>query len=83
MCGKTGTVQNPGGKDHAFFVGYAPRENPVIAMAIVVENAGFGSTYAAPIFSLLAEQYITGKINRTQVLERVESTVTNKNVKER
>lgn len=83
MCGKTGTVQNPGGKDHAFFVGYAPRENPVIAMAIVVENAGFGSTYAAPIFSLLAEQYITGKITRTQVLERVESTVTNKNVKER
>ncbi len=83
MCGKTGTVQNPGGKDHAFFVGFAPRENPKIAIAVVVENAGFGSTYAAPIFSLLAEQYITGKIERTQVLEKTESTVTNKNVKER
>jgi penicillin-binding protein 2 len=82
MCGKTGTVQNRG-KDHAFFVGFAPRNNPKIAIAVVVENAGFGSTYAAPIFSLLVEQYLKGKINRTELLDRVSTTITNKNVKER
>ena len=83
MCGKTGTVQNSRGKDHSIFVGFAPRENPKIAMAIVVENAGFGSTYAAPIFSLLVEQYLRGKIERIELQERVTNTVTNTNVKER
>lgn len=82
MCGKTGTVQNRG-KDHAFFVGFAPRKNPKIAIAVVVENAGFGSTYAAPIFSLLVEQYLYGKINRTELFDRVSATITNRNVKER
>ncbi len=83
MCVKTGTVQNSHGKDHAFFVGFAPRENPQIAIAVVVENAGFGSTYAAPIFSLMVEQYLKGKIERTELMDRVTNTVTNKNVKER
>jgi penicillin-binding protein 2 len=83
MCGKTGTVQNPHGKDHSLFVGFAPRENPKIAVAIVVENAGFGSTYAAPIFSLMAELYLKGKITRTELEERVTKIVTNANVKER
>lgn len=83
MCGKTGTVQNNHGKDHAFFVGFAPRENPKIAIAIVVENAGFGSTYAAPIFSLLVEQYLKGKIERVELLDRITNTVTNINVQER
>lgn len=82
MCGKTGTVQNRG-KDHAFFVGFAPRENPKIAIAVVVENAGFGSVYAAPIFSLLVEQYLKGKIERIELEERITNTVTNSNVKER
>jgi penicillin-binding protein 2 len=82
MCGKTGTVQNRG-KDHAFFVGFAPRENPKIAIAVVVENAGFGSVYAAPIFSLLVEQYLKGKISRVELEERITNTVTNTNVKER
>jgi len=82
MCGKTGTVQNRG-KDHAFFVGFAPRNNPKIAIAVVVENAGFGATYAAPIFSLMVEQYLKGKISRTDMENRVTNTVTNKNVKER
>lgn len=83
MCGKTGTVQNSRGKDHAFFVGFAPRENPKIAIAIVVENAGFGSTYAAPLFSLIVEQYLKGKIERIELLDKTTSTVTNANVQER
>jgi penicillin-binding protein 2 len=83
MCGKTGTVQNNHGKDHAFFVGFAPRENPKIAICVVVENAGFGSTYAAPIFSLLVEKYLKGKIERAELEERITNTVTNTHVKER
>lgn len=83
MCGKTGTVENSRGKDHSIFVGFAPRDNPKIAIAVVVENAGFGSIYAAPIFSLLVEQYIKGKIERIELQERITNIVTNKNVKER
>ena len=64
MCGKTGTVQNPHGKDHSVFVAFAPRENPKIAIAVVVENAGFGATWSAPIASLMVEKYINKKINR-------------------
>jgi penicillin-binding protein 2 len=62
MCGKTGTAQNPHGKDHSMFVAFAPRINPKIAIAVVVENAGFGSTYAAPIASLMIEKYINDTI---------------------
>ncbi len=83
MCGKTGTVQNPHGKDHSLFVGFAPRENPKIAVAIVVENAGFGSIYAAPIFSLMAELYLQGEVKRLELEERITNIVTNANVKER
>ncbi|HQS07013.1 MAG TPA: penicillin-binding transpeptidase domain-containing protein, partial [Daejeonella sp.] len=64
MCGKTGTVQNPHGKDHSVFVAFAPRENPKIAIAVVVENAGFGATWSAPIASLMVEKYINKKISR-------------------
>jgi len=64
MCGKTGTVQNPHGKDHSVFVAFAPRENPKIAIAVVVENAGFGATWSAPIASLMVEKYVNKKINR-------------------
>src|SRR5690606_20937055 len=56
MCGKTGTVQNPHGEDHSVFIAFAPRENPKIAIAVVVENAGYGSTWSAPIASLMVEQ---------------------------
>jgi penicillin-binding protein 2 len=83
MCGKTGTVQNNHGKDHSLFVGFAPREKPKIAIAVVVENAGFGATWAAPISSLMMEQYLYGKIERTDLLERMTTSVTNANVKER
>jgi penicillin-binding protein 2 len=63
MCGKTGTAQNPHGKDHSVFVCFAPRENPKIAIAILVENAGWGAQWAAPIASLMVEKYLTGKIS--------------------
>ena len=83
MCGKTGTVQNNHGKDHSLFVGFAPRENPVIAIAVVVENAGFGATWAAPIASLMMEQYIYGKIERKELFDRISTSVINPNVKKR
>lgn len=63
MCGKTGTVQNPHGKNHSVFVGFAPRDNPKIAIAVIVENAGYGSAYAAPIASYITEKYLTGKLS--------------------
>jgi penicillin-binding protein 2 len=83
MCGKTGTADNSHGKPHSVFVGFAPRVNPKIAIAVVVENAGFGSEFAAPIFSLMVEQYLKGKITRTELQERVTKIVTNYHVQER
>lgn len=67
MCGKTGTVQNPHGKNHSVFIGFAPRDNPKIAIAVIVENAGFGSSYAAPIASYLTEKYLTGSVSAKRV----------------
>ncbi len=64
ICGKTGTAQNPHGKDHSIFVAFAPKDNPKIAIAVFVENAGFGSTFAAPIASLMIERYLNGDIKR-------------------
>jgi penicillin-binding protein 2 len=71
MCGKTGTAQNPHGKDHAVFVAFAPRDNPKIAIACIVENAGFGGEWAAPIASLMVEKYIKGKITRPDMEKRM------------
>ena len=62
VCGKTGTVQNPHGADHSAFVGFAPKDNPKIAIVVFVENAGFGATYAAPIAGLLMEKYMNDSI---------------------
>jgi penicillin-binding protein 2 len=63
VCGKTGTAENPHGEDHSVFIAFAPKENPKIAIAVYVENAGFGATYAAPVASLMIEKYITGQIS--------------------
>ncbi len=63
VCGKTGTVQNPHGADHSAFVGFAPKDNPRIAIVVFVENAGFGATYAAPIGGLLMEKYLNDSIS--------------------
>lgn len=71
ICGKTGTAQNPHGKDHAVFICFAPMEDPRIAMAVYVENSGFGGTWAAPIASLLMEQYLTDTITRPDVEKRM------------
>lgn len=71
VCGKTGTSQNPHGKDHAVFIGFAPRENPRIAISIFLENSGFGGTWAAPTASLLIEKYLTGKVSRKWLEDQV------------
>ena len=73
MAGKTGTAENPHGDDHSLFVSFAPVENPKIAIAVIVENAGFGSTYAAPIAALMSEFYIQDSIagNRKYIEEKI------------
>jgi len=72
ICGKTGTAQNPHGEDHSIFIAFAPKENPKIAIAVYVENGGWGSTWAAPIASLMIEKYlkkiITNKAQETFIL---------------
>ena len=57
-CGKTGTVQNPHGQDHSVFIAFAPLNNPKIAIAVFIENAGFGGTWSAPTASLMIEKYL-------------------------
>ena len=72
ICGKTGTAQNPHGEDHSIFIAFAPKENPAIAIAVYVENGGWGSTWAAPIASLMIEKYLnretTNKAQETFIL---------------
>jgi penicillin-binding protein 2 len=71
VCGKTGTAQNPHGKDHSIFIAFAPKDNPKIAVAVYVENVGYGSTWAAPITSLVMEKYLTDTITRPRVEQRM------------
>lgn len=71
ICGKTGTAENPHGKDHSIFIAFAPKDNPKIAMAVYVENVGFGSTWAAPITSLMIEKYLTDTITRPHIEQRM------------
>jgi penicillin-binding protein 2 len=63
VCGKTGTAQNPHGKDNSVFICFAPKDDPKIAVAAYVENAGFGATWALPVASLMLEKYIKGEIS--------------------
>ena len=69
IAGKTGTAQNPHGKDHAWFIAFAPFDNPQIAVAVLVENAGFGSTYAAPIAKKIIETYLNGLKEKPKVID--------------
>ncbi|MEM8557467.1 MAG: penicillin-binding protein 2 [Bacteroidota bacterium] len=71
VAGKTGTAQNPRGDDHSVFIGYAPVDDPEIAVGILVENAGYGSTAAAPIASLMMEQYLKGRVDRIGLIQVV------------
>jgi penicillin-binding protein 2 len=71
LCGKTGTAQNPQGEDHSVFMAFAPKENPKIAIAVYVENAGWGGRAAASIASLLIEKYLTGEIKRQSLEDYV------------
>jgi len=66
VCGKTGTAENPHGEDHSIFIAFAPKKSPQIAIAVYVENGGWGSTWAAPIASLMIEKYLTGKVSNTK-----------------
>ncbi len=67
VCGKTGTSQNPHGKDHSVFFAFAPKRDPKIAIAVYIENGGWGATYAAPIAGLVMEKYLKGSIDKNKV----------------
>jgi len=69
MAGKTGTAQNPHGENHAVFFAFAPRVNPKIAIAVFVENAGYGGVWAAPIASMMVEQYLTDTITMPKYIQ--------------
>ena len=71
ICGKTGTAQNPHGKDHSTFLSFAPKDDPKIAISVYVENGGFGATIALPIASLLIEKYLTDTITRPHMIDQV------------
>ena len=63
VCGKTGTAENPHGEDHSIFIAFAPKKDPKIAIAVYIENGGFGSTWAAPTAKLMMEKYLNDSIS--------------------
>ena len=71
QCGKTGTAQNPHGNYHSNFIAFAPFDNPKIALAVIIENGGYGATWAAPIASLMIEKYIRGYTTREELEKRM------------
>ena len=71
VCGKTGTAQNKV-KDHSAFIGFAPMKSPKIALAVYVENGGFGATYAVPIGALMMEQYLKGELSEESEIKAKE-----------
>lgn len=79
VAGKTGTAQNPHGKDHSAFIGFAPYDDPQIAVAVYVENGGFGATYGVPIGSLVIEKYLTGEISPAR--KYIETNMLNANTR--
>ena len=81
--GKTGTAQNPHGDNHSIFIAFAPVEGPQIALSIIIENGGYGSTWAAPIASLMMEKYIRGYTERPNVEERMMKGVINYSIKKK
>jgi len=71
MCGKTGTAQNPDGRNNSLFIAFAPKDHPKIAISVVIERGGFGADWAAPIASLLIEKYLTDSIKRPDIEQRM------------
>ena len=71
MCGKTGTIQNPHGADHSAFIAFAPKENPKIAIAVYVENSGWGARAAASTASLIVEKYLNKEVKRKKLEDYV------------
>ncbi|MEK6616336.1 MAG: penicillin-binding protein 2 [Bacteroidota bacterium] len=80
-CGKTGTAQNPHGDDHSMFIAFAPKENPKIAIAVAVENGGWGARWAAPIASLMIEKYLSDSISRPEIEKRMMEGIINYQLK--
>lgn len=78
VCGKTGTAQNPHGKDHSVFIAFAPRDNPKIAISVYVEHGEWGARWAAPIASLMIEKYLTDSISPGR--KWVEARILNSNL---
>jgi len=74
VCGKTGTAENVG-KDHSIFMGFAPKNNPKVAISVYIENGGFGATYAVPIGKLMIEKYLTGEISDPGTEERMKNAI--------
>lgn len=74
ICGKTGTAENPHGDNHSVFMAFAPKDNPKIAVAVVVENSGFGSTWAAPIATLMIVKYLNGTVKPNWFEEKMLNT---------
>jgi penicillin-binding protein 2 len=62
ICGKTGTVENVHGRDHSACIAFAPRENPQIAIAVFIENGGFGAWNAIPVARLMLEKFFHGEV---------------------
>ena len=81
VCGKTGTAQNKG-KDHSIFMAFAPADDPKVAISIIVENGGFGATYAVPMGRLMLEKYLNGEISQSDkwIEEKLKNTVILRNV---
>jgi penicillin-binding protein 2 len=71
VAAKTGTAENPHGRSHSVFVAYAPADDPQIAVGIIVEQAGFGGVVAAPIASLVIEQFLVGEITRPEMVQQI------------
>jgi penicillin-binding protein 2 len=78
VCGKTGTAENPHGKDHSVFIAFAPKDNPRIAISVYVEHGEWGASYAAPIASLMIEKYLTDSISSSR--KWVEDHILNSNL---
>ena len=70
VCGKTGTAQNPHGRDHSVFMGFAPMNDPKIAVCVYVENAGFGAAFGVPIGALMIQRYLRGNSSYLQAQGR-------------